>query len=162
MRAFSMALTGTLLCCSCRQQAGHTQPESHSPPSTTTVADREGTTSFTAEIAQLDDEGLDEFLEESVGETVYLDLTIPQGEFQGGQERNFAFFTVYEECPEDLDENEKPNGTKCEGTEYLLPKQSLRREGENYRVTGYYRPGEKTGPNQSMFSIKLEPQAAAR
>jgi hypothetical protein len=158
-----MALAGTLLCCGCRQQVvGHTNRESQGPAATATVADREGTTSFTAEVAQLDDGGLDEFLVESVGETVYLDLTIPEGEFQGGQERNFAFFTVYEECPEDLDENEKPNGSKCEGTEYLLPNQSLKREGENYRVTGYFRPGEKTGPNQSMFSIKLEPQATAR
>ena len=50
-----MALAGTLLCCGCRQQAvGPTNPESQGPAATATVADREGTTVFTAEIAQLD------------------------------------------------------------------------------------------------------------
>jgi hypothetical protein len=160
MRAYWLTLTGALLFCGCRGQSGRPQPESSQPSSATTVADRDGTSSFAVEIAQLDDGGLSEFLEENVGETVYLDLSIPAGEFQGGQQRNFAFFTVYEDCPEDLDTNEKPNGSKCEGTEYILPKQSLTRQGEDYRVTGYFRPSEKSGPNQGMFSVKLDPPDA--
>jgi len=160
MRPYWLALTGILLFCGCRGQVEHPQPESSRPSGATTVADRDGTSSFAVEIEQLDDGGLGEFLEENAGETVYLDVSIPAGEFQGGQQRNFAFFTVYEDCPEDLDSNEKPNGSKCEGTEYLLPKQSLTRQGEDYRVTGYFRPSEKLGPNQGMFSIKLDPQDA--
>jgi len=160
MRAYWLTLTGAILLCGCHGQSGRPQQESSQPSSATTVADRDEASSFAVEIEQLDDGGLSEFLEENVGETVYLDVSIPAGEFQGGQQRNFAFFTVYEDCPEDLDANEKPNGSKCEGTEYILPKQSLTRQGEDYRVTGYFRPGEKSGPNQGMFSVKLDPQDA--
>ena len=160
MRVYWLALTSILLFCGCRGQVGHSQSESSQPSGAATVSSRVETSSFAAEIAQLDDGGLGEFLEENAGETVYLDISIPAGEFQGGQQRNFAFFTVYEDCPEDLDANEKPNGSKCEGTEYILPRQSLTRQGEDYRVTGYFRPGEKSGPNQGMFSVKLDPQGA--
>ena len=148
-----MTFAGTLLLCGCRQPAQHPQSEQ-----TATVADREGIPSFTAEIVQLDDGGLSEFLEENAGETVYLDITIPQKEFQGRQERDFAFFTVYEDCPEDLNEGEQPNQAKCEGTEYRLPRRAMKHEGDRYKLTGTFRPNEKSGPNHGLFSVKLDPQ----
>ena len=146
---FITVATGLLLC-GCHQPAQH-QPEAAA------VADREGIPSFTVEVMQLDDGGLSEFLEENAGEPVYLDVTIPAKEFQGGQEHDFAFFTVYEECPEDLNEGEKPSQAKCEGTQYLFPKQALKRDGGLYRLTGTFRPSEKSGPNQGLVSLKLDP-----
>jgi hypothetical protein len=162
MRALFMALTGTLLLCGCRQAVQHPQQESARPAGETQVADRGEIPSFSAELAQLDDGGLGEFLDDNAGETVFLDVTIPPGDFQGGQERDFAFFTIYEDCPEDLVENEKPNASKCEGTEYLLPKHLLKLEGDDYRLSGYFRSGAKSGPLQGMFSVQLEPRPLAQ
>jgi hypothetical protein len=158
--AISMAMG---LTCACRQpaQRGSAQPreeEANRAARVSPVAEREGIASFSAEIAQLDDNGFSEFLDEYTGETVYLDLSINQAEFQGGQERDFAFFTIYDDCPEDLTEDEKPNGSKCEGTQYLVPKQALKRDGDAYRLTGTFRPGQKSGPNQGLFSVRLDPQ----
>jgi len=153
VRIAFLIFASALLLCDCRQPAQQAQPGQ-----TVNTADREEIPSLTAEVMQLDDGGLSEFLEENAGETVHLAVTIPQKEFQGGEERDFAYFTVYEDCPEDLNEGEQPNRSKCEGTEYLLPKRALKHEGDRYKLTGTFRPHEKTGPNQGLFSVKLDPQ----
>ena len=164
MRPALGAIACALLLCACRQPPRPSQQQEQSTQAApeTASGSSEDLPSFSAEIAQLDDGGLSEFLDENVGETVYLDLTIPQKEFQGGQERDLAFFTVFDECPEDLNENEKPNQSKCEGAEYLLPKQALKRNRNgDYKVTGNFHPSEKSGPNQGLFSVKLTPVATS-
>ena len=144
-------LAGAVFLCACRQQ------NSQQTPVPSTAGDEEIPV-FANEIAQLDDGGLAEFLEENANQTVYLDITIPQKEFEGGQEKDFAFFTVYDECPEDLRQGERPNRSKCDGTEYQVPKNALVHNQDGYKLMGNFRPTEKAGPDQGLFSVKLTPQ----
>ncbi len=159
MRPVLVAFVCALVLCACRQQPRPGQQEQSTRTAPENASDSsDEIQSFASEVAQFDDGGLGEFLDENAGVTVHLDITIPQKEFQGGQERDFAFFTVYDDCPEDLDEDEKPSQSKCEGTQYLLPKQALKRDAnQDYQVSGDFHVSEKSGPNQGLFSVKLTP-----
>ena len=119
-----------------------------------------GPPKFAGATGHLDHEnGFLDFLDTNAGHIVQLDVTIPNAEYQGGEESNFAFFVLFEACSDETAKGEKPSIVNCQGTEIHVPKASIRREGNSWRLRGQFEPGEPTGPRQGMFAINLRPAA---
>lgn len=119
---------------------------------------QEATPAYQAKFAkgQLDDD-FGEFVDKHEGQTVRLDLQWEPGAFQGGSD----FFVLFETCAEPLEKGETPAIGNCNGTEYNVPKKNgravLTQEGGRWRLRGLFTPGERTGPQQGLFAVPLEP-----
>ncbi|MGC4048881.1 MAG: hypothetical protein QM757_05085 [Paludibaculum sp.] len=105
--------------------------------------------------------GFSDFVEHQEGSVVLLDVVIPKSEFQGGSEKEFDFFDVFDTCDEVLKEGETPSAPRCQGTEYNVPKLQGRSllvlEGNSYRLRGRFLVSKRTGPLQGLFSVQLQP-----
>ena len=101
-----------------------------------------------------------EFVDAHAGEKVRLDLQWERGAFNGGQEKEFQFFVLFESCAE-LEKGEQPSVGNCHGTEYNVPKRDgkalLSEHDGTWRLRGEFEPGERTGPLQGLFAVELQP-----
>lgn len=101
-----------------------------------------------------------EFVDAHAGEKVKLDLQWERGAFNGGQEKEFQFFVLFESCAE-LEKGEQPSVGTCHGTEYNVPKRDgkplLSEQNGTWRLRGEFEPGERTGPLQGLFAVELQP-----
>ncbi len=117
-----------------------------------------GPPKFSGATGHLDHEnGFLDFLDQNAGHLVQLDVSIPNAEFEGGEEAAFAFFVLFETCSEELTKDEKPSVANCQGTEIHVPKAAVKREGNTWRLRGQFEPSEPTGPLQGMLAINLRP-----
>jgi hypothetical protein len=117
---------------------------------------------FKGTVGQLDlDSGFSDFLEHQEGAVVELDVVIPKSEFQGGTEKDFDFFDVFDTCDEVLKEGETPSVPRCQGTDYNVPKvqgrSALTQERGSYHLRGRFLVSKRTGPLQGLFSVQLQP-----
>ncbi|HEU0122690.1 MAG TPA: hypothetical protein VFQ91_19315 [Bryobacteraceae bacterium] len=107
------------------------------------------------------DNDFGEFIDAHTGETVRLDLQWEGGAFQGGSERDFQFFVLFDSCSEELEKGERPAVGNCNGTEYNVPVDDgavrLVETNGAWRLRGDFVPSEKTGPLQGLFAVQLEP-----
>lgn len=107
------------------------------------------------------DNDFGDFIDEHAGKKVKLDLQWAPGAFQGGAESDFGFFVLFDSCAEPLEKGEAPSVGNCNGTEYNVPKvdgkPALAEAGGVWRLRGEFTVGEKTGPQQGLFAVELEP-----
>lgn len=107
------------------------------------------------------DSDFGDFVDANEGKAVRLDLQWEPGAFQGGTEKEFQFFVLFDSCAEPLEKGEGPAVGNCNGTEYNVPrldgKALITQDGGRWRLRGVFTPGEKTGPQQGLFAVALEP-----
>ena len=117
---------------------------------------------FAGAVGQLDDDnGFLNFIRKNFDKTVNLDVTIGNDAFEGGDESEFSFFVVFDEC-HGLAENEKPKALNCSGCEFNIPRKAgapsvFVREGNLRRLRGRFHVIDGGGPLQGMFTVKLYP-----
>ncbi len=79
-------------------------------------------TQFSGTVGQLDEgSGFVEFISGHEDKTVTLNIRIPAASFDGGHEKEFDFFVVWDDC-DNLPEGQKPSNIFCTGFEYNIPK----------------------------------------
>jgi hypothetical protein len=116
--------------------------------------------SFTGVVGQLNaDHGFMEFVRQhESGGPVSLDLKIPDSQFYGGEETEFSFFVVFDDC-ENLPSGQAPSQTYCTGTEFNLSHWKFAREDGFRRVKGTFQIGPEIGPHQGLISVSLDPRS---
>ena len=145
--ACAMAAAVCLMACRSKPVATSTEVHAHT---------------FTGSAGQLDDgEAFTRFIDAHDLGAVTLDVSLPAGAFDGGEESQFSFFVIYDSC-EDLPAGRKPNQSFCTGTEYNIPKapgaaRALARDGEAWRLRGQFRVRHASGQHQGLLSVELTP-----
>lgn len=96
------------------------------------------------------------FLYEHKFTVVFLDVTIPEDEFDGDD----TFFAVFDHC-EGLAAGEKPGVPKCSGTNIVVEPaptdkgSPLVKSHDAYRLQGYFSVGPFEGPHQGLMGTTL-------
>lgn len=96
------------------------------------------------------------FLYEHKLQVVFLDVTIPEDEFEGDD----TFFAVFDHC-EGLHPGEKPGVPKCSGTNVVVEPaphdtaSPLVKSHDAYRLQGYFSIGPFDGPHQGLMGTTL-------
>ena len=120
---------------------------------------------FAASVGQLDQaDAFLKFIDSHDRQTVALDLAIPSDEFEGGEESQFSFFVVYDDC-DNLPEGQKPNQSFCTGVEYNIPHtagapHALVEDAGVWRLRGRFRIEHAPGQQQGLMSVNLVPVPA--
>ena len=117
---------------------------------------------FTGTVGHLDrGDPFLKFIDAHNRETVSLDLAIPRDEFQGGDETEFSFFVVFDDC-DNLPKRKKPSQSYCTGVEYNIPHAAgaapaLVEDGAVRRLRGKFRVEHAPGQHQGLMSVNLFP-----
>ena len=102
------------------------------------------------------------FLGGNVGGIVFLDIQIDEELFDGGISETDSHFTLFEECFETLEKEEKPSTFKCTGTSFYID--NTESSGDTYltnyrgfyRLHGYFSVIGFSGPHQGLMSCNLK------
>jgi hypothetical protein len=150
--AVMAALLGTMAC----SRQAPPSPAPAAPAKATVTGSR-----FAGVVGQLDDDnGFTDFISAHAGKTVDLDITITDKDFEGGQESEFGFFVVFDNC-ENLPEGQRPAVGPCTGTEYNIPRTAgagvFVQEAGRRRLRGRFKVTDAGGPRQGLFAMELGP-----
>lgn len=153
-----------------REQQAVEDLQGTTPQETTTG--RTDVPRFVAYFGQLDPEAseLSEFIFDNRGRIVYLDIQIPEGEFQGavedyreGESGPDGGFTLLETCAVDLAPNEEPAIDKCSGWHYVVQNTTEAADYTfflyrgTYRISGNFAVVSADGPHQGLMTAILKP-----
>ena len=101
------------------------------------------------------------FINGHTDKAITLDIHIPSASFDGGQEKAFDFFVVWDGC-NNLPDGQKPSSAFCTGTEYNISKTAsgvsrLVKDADGWRVRGRFKVVDAGGPLQGLMAVRLEP-----
>jgi hypothetical protein len=102
------------------------------------------------------------FIQNNDGKIVFIDIYIPEEEFDGIIEGETPYFVLYDEC-DDLEDGEKPSIRKCSGIEYNINNYGKATDYAFYFMRGFYKLRGYfailgfEGPHQGLMGASLKP-----
>jgi hypothetical protein len=100
-----------------------------------------------------------DFLEKNASSTVQLNITIPDGQFNGSNEAGNVFFIIFDDCDNQAD-SEAPSAGPCSGTEVNIGNSDsgslMTHQNGAWHLAGQFQVGDESGPLQGLMSIDLE------
>jgi hypothetical protein len=103
-----------------------------------------------------------DFIYSNENKIVFLDIYIPEEEFEGNVNEPNSYFVIFDEC-DGLLPNEKPSTSKCTGIEY-----NINNSGQStdysfyysrgvYKLHGYFAITGVDGPHQGLMGVGMKP-----